>query len=480
MAKLTLPNVTITAVQTVEAGQLQPPGASMGPRQVEWNTNPAFCRVFATARPSSDSDIRMEVWLPLSGWNGKFMGAANAGWAGSVMYNEIFPALKSGYAVASSDAGHVASKEVPNGSFIIGHPEKFLDYGHRAMHEMTITGKAVTTAFYGQAPKYSLLLGCSLGGMLSLQVAYRYPEDYNGIVVGAPANPMTLFNAQQIWPAWLIYKDPSRATPPEKFKMIHEAALKACAGSIGLKQGFIEEPDKCKFDPMTLLCKGADGPDCLTAGQVDLMRKIYEGPVNPRTHEQIFPGMARGAELQLPQYTGAAPLNNAVALYKYAVYKDANWDWRTMDYDKSIELAHKNVDPYMKAADDLTPFFDHGGKLMIYIGWTDYHNPLELVGYYNRVLANDGEGNAANAMRLFLIPGMDHCFGGFGCDTFDKLGTIDKWVETGKAPEQVLASKLADGKVVRTSQLCAYPKVAQYKGAGDTEDAASFVCADSK
>ena len=476
LAKLALPHTTITQAVVVEAGKLDIQ-AGNGPNRVAWNTNPAFCRVYATAKPSSDSDIKIEVWLPLNGWNGKLMGAANEGWAGSVMYANIFAALKSGFAAVSTDDGHVASREVPNGSFIVGHPEKLVDYGHRSMHEMTVTAKAVVQAYFGTAPKYSVLLGCSLGGMLALEVAYRYPEDYNGIVVGAPANPMSLFNAQQLWPAWLIQKDPSRAIPAEKFKMIHEAALKACAGPLGLKQGFIEQPDKCHFDPKALLCKGADGPDCLTKGQVDEMQQIYGGPVNPRTHEKIFPGLAPGGELQLPMYTGTTPMNNALALYKYGVYKDPNWDLKGMDYDTSIALAEKNIDPYMKAKSDLTPFLDNGGKMMIYIGWTDYHNPLQLVGYYKDILANYGEGNAADSIKLFLIPGMDHCFGGAGCDTFDKLGVIDQWVDTGKAPDQILASKLQDGKVIRTSPLCPYPQVAKYKGAGDTEVADSFICA---
>ena len=476
LTKLSLPHTTITQAVAVAAGQLDLPTGN-SPNRVAWNTNPAFCRVFATAKPSSDSDIKIEVWLPIAGWNGKLMGATNGGWAGSIVYNAIFPALQAGFASVSSDDGHVASREVPNGSFIIGHPEKLIDYGHRSMHEMTVAAKAVIAAYYGVGPKYSVLLGCSLGGMLALEVAYRYPEDYNGIVVGAPANPMTLFNAQQIWPDWLISQDPSRAIPPEKFKMIHEAAVKTCAGPIGLKQGFIEQPDKCHFDPNVLLCKGADGADCLTKGQVEEMRLIYQGPVNPRTKELIFPGLPYGAELQLNQYTGKEALDNAVALYRYGVYKDPKWDWRSMDYDKSIELAHKTMDPSMRAQPDLTPFLDHGGRMLIYIGWTDYHNPMELAGYYKKVVANYGEGDATDLIKLYIIPGMDHCSGGFGCDTFDKLGIIDQWVATGKAPEQVIASKLKDGKVVRTSPLCAYPQVAKYKGMGDTEDAASFVCA---
>jgi feruloyl esterase len=497
LAKLALPQATVTMAETVAAGEFKmpvepgapappaaaapsgptpPPGLApaISPNQ---GANPEFCRFAATLKASSDSEVKIEVWMPLKGWNGKFLGVANTGWAGSVMYSGLLDGIQHGFAAGSTDSGHESVRGVPNGSFITGHPEKLVDYGHRAIHEMTIASKAVVKAYYGAAPKFSLFTGCSLGGMQALQEAYRFPEDYEGIVAGAPANPMTMFNAAQMWPAMVIFHDPAKAIPASKFTIIHEAALKACAGPIGLKQGYIEHPDRCDFDPKALLCKGADGPDCLTAPQVELMRAIYEGPVNPKTKEVIFPGPPRGAELQLGMYTGSTPMMNAYNLYKFAVYQDPNWDWKTMDYDSSIETARKVVDPQMRAGNDLTPFIKHGGKLMIYIGWTDYHNPMELVGYYNSILKNANDPKASDALRLFTIPGMDHCFGGFGCDTFDELGIIDKWVESGTAPEQFIAKKVAEGKTVRTSVVCAYPKVARYKDSGDTEDAANFECA---
>lgn len=502
LAKLDLPDATITMAQPVAAGEFKmadqsgPGGAVAQVAQVapgggpppgltpaislDQGSNPAFCRVAATLKPSSDSDIKIEVWLPLSGWNGKFLGIANTGWAGTVMYSGLLQGVQRGYAAGSTDDGHAEMSGVAHGSFIVGHPEKLIDYGNRAVHEMTVKSKAIVAAYYGMALKYSLFTGCSLGGMQALQEAYRYPADYDGIVAGAPANPMTLFNAAQLWPGWLIGKDPSRLIPAAKYTVIHQAALKACASPIGLKQGFIDDPEDCHFDPQVLICKGADSPNCLTAPQVELMRQIYTGPVNPRTRDAIFPGPPPGAELQLPMYAGTTPMNNALALYKYAVYQDPDWDWNAMDYDSSIALAQKNVDPQMRAESDLAPFIHRGGKLMIYIGWTDYHNPLELIAYYKKILKNAVDEKPGDSVRLFAIPGMDHCFGGYGCDTFDKLGTIDKWVETGKTPERIIASKLQDGKTIRTSPLCAYPKIASYKGTGDTEDAENFACTDER
>jgi feruloyl esterase len=278
----------------------------------------------------------------------------------------------------------------------------------------------------------------------------------------------------------LISKEPAKFIPASKYPMIHEAALKACASPVGLKQGLIDDPERCHFDPGVLLCKGADGPDCLTAPQVELMRQIYAGPVNPRTKEPIPPGVPVGGELQLPQFAGNNVHQNSMNLYKSFVYQDPNWDWKTMDFDSAIDLARKKVNPIMYADPNLKGFVDHGGKLMIYIGWTDYHHPMELTNYYKAALKNAGGSKAAGSIRLFTIPGMDHCQGGAGCDTFEKLGTIAQWVESGKAPEQIIASKLRDGKVIRTSPLCAYPKIAKYKGTGDTEVAENFVCAEPK
>jgi feruloyl esterase len=486
LAKLVLPDTTITMAQPVAAGEFKVPanpGASKKGPAAPQPPTPAFCRVAATLKPSSDSDIKIEVWLPLSEWNGKFLGVGGGGWAGRIAYNGnplgLTDAVRRGYAAANTDTGHDASVST-GGSFIPGHPEKLTDYGHRAVHEMTVKAKAIVAAYYGIPAKHSYFIGCSLGGMQAVVEAYRYPEDYNGIIAGAPANPMTLFNAAQLWPAWLIGKDPARFIPSAKYTMIHEAAIKACATPVGLNDGLIENPALCRFDPKQLLCKGADGPDCLTAAQVDLMRQIYVGPVNPRTKEPIFPGPAVGGELQLPGFAGTEPHSNSLNLYRFAVYQDPNWDWKTMDFDSAIALANKVVDPAMRAGSNLKPFVDHGGKLMIYIGWTDYHNPIEVASYYNAALKSAGATKGKDSLRLFLIPGMDHCGGGAGCDTFEKLGPMEQWVEKGKAPDQILASKLTDGKVLRTRPVCAYPKVATYKGKGDINDAANFACMEEK
>jgi len=258
--------------------------------------------------------------------------------------------------------------------------------------------------------------------------------------------------------------------------MIHEAALKACASPIGLKHGFIEEPDRCDFDPGVLLCKGQDAPDCLTAPQVDLMRQIYAGPVNPRTGESIFAGLSRGAELQLPKYSEKdQAYSTALDLFKYAAFHYADWDWRAFDFDKVLAAADKEVGPVFHVDANLNAFLNRGGKLMMYIGGTEYKSFTHMRDYYLDVLKNAGAGKD-NSVRLFLLPGMDHCGGGAGCDTFDKLGPIDEWVGQGRAPERIIASKVSGGKVVRTRPTCAYPLVARYKGTGSIDEAENFVC----
>jgi len=480
LAHVALPQATITLAQTVPAGGFQMPQEETGgvggvvhqPNpQDDTSKLPAFCRIAATLSPSSDSAIRMELWLPVSGWNHKYVGVSNMGWGGAIRYRSMLPVLASGYALAANDTGHTGN----SAEFAIGHPEKLIDFAYRANHEMTLKAKALIKSFYGSEPVHSIWIGCSLGGMQALMEARRYPDDYDGIIAGAPINPITLFNSSQLWPAWVNEKFPEGRIPGSKFTMIHEAVLKACATPIGQKQGFIDDPEVCNFDPASLLCKADDAPDCLTAPQVEQLRKLYAGPVNPRTHEQIFPGPPPGTESQWSQDGGLRPSGIAMTLYKYVVFQNPDWDWKTMDYDTAIAKAKTEIDPLLRVDANLNDFLNHGGKLMIYIGWTESHNPKELQEYYHQVLQNAGPGKE-NQLRLFEVPGMNHCGGGAGCDSFEKLGTMDQWMTTGVAPEQITAAKMDHEKTVRTRPICAYPKITRYKGSGNVDDASSFIC----
>jgi feruloyl esterase len=361
------------------------------------------------------------------------------------------------------------------GKFALGHPEKLVDYAYRAYHNLTVDAKALIKTFYGIGPAQSYWIGCSLGGLEGLIEAKRYPADYDGIVAGAPPNPIARFNAVQVWPDWLISQDASRLIPQSKYAMVHAAVLKACSSPVGLKDGLLEQPDRCDFDPIQLQCKGDDGEDCLTPAQVYLLRQIYAGPHNPRTKALIFPGPARGSELEMFAFANGKAPDVALDLFRYAAFQNPTWNLTSMHWDKDVTAAIQKMGPLMHVDSDLKPFFDRGGKLLMYIGWNDYHNPEQLIEYYKSVMAHGGD-QARDSVRLFTIPGMNHCLGGAGCDTFDKLGVIDAWVEHGTAPQRIVAAKIDDEKVVRTRPLCAYPQVAKYTGSGDSEDAANFAC----
>jgi feruloyl esterase len=244
-----------------------------------------FCRVAATLTPSSDSDIKVEVWLPLANWNGKFQGVGNGGWSGAVSTGALATAVRRGYAAASTDTGHQGG----SGQFALGHPEKLIDFGYRAVHEMTVQAKAIVAAFYGNGPRLSYWVGCSSGGKQGLKEAQKFPADYDGIVAGAPANYWTHLTAQSLWVAHATLKDPGSLMPREKFAMMNRAVMAACDLNDRVADNVIEDPARCRFDPGVLACKGSDGPACLTPAQVEAARKIYAPATNPRTRAVIFP-----------------------------------------------------------------------------------------------------------------------------------------------------------------------------------------------
>lgn len=486
LATLALPDTTITEARVVPAGEYVMPQnpltrlASYSGMNLaglaENGPNPAFCRIAATLKPTTDSDIKIEVWLPLKGWNGKFLGVGSFGWGGAMMFPAMLTGVEQGYATAATDTGHDSStEEGKGGRFALGHPEKLIDYAWRADHLMTIQAKALIKAYYGQSPSRSYWIGCSLGGLEGLIEAKRFPDDYDGVVAGAPPNPIVNFNAAQLWTSWLIGHNPDARMTQEKFDLVAKTALQRCATPVGRKQGFIEEPDKCDFAPEQLLCQSNETVDCLTASQVDLMKQIYQGPINPRTHEVIFPGPAKGNESLLGEFVDGKPFPVALDLFQYAAFQDPDWDWTTIDWDKTVNEAINRLGPLMHVDDNLNPFFNRGGKLLMYVGWNDFHNGQELADYYEALMRNAGT-EMRDSARLFLVPGMGHCYGGAGCDTFDKLSYIDNWVEHGVAPQRIVASKIVDGKVVRIRPLCAYPAVARYDGKGDIDNAASYVC----
>jgi feruloyl esterase len=482
---LSRPNTTITLAQPVVTGAFSLPttGPASAQQTAVFKELPAFCRVAATLRPSSDSDIRIEVWMPLANWNGKFQGVGNGGFAGTITYTSgsggvergMAEALKRGYATASTDTGHTADQ----GPIFLGHPEKLVDFGYRAVHEMTLAAKAIVAAFYGAGPKLSYWNGCSLGGRQGLMEAHRFPTDYDGIIAGAPANPQTRLAAWNVHVGQAALKNPANTIPPSKYPMIHRAVLNACDGLDGLKDGLISEPNRCSFDFQSLACTDEDSASCLTAAQVQTARTVTNPAVHTKTGETIFPGLALGTELGwATKIGGPTPSVLGTDYFKYAVFKDPNWDWRTFDFETAVAQAERIDNGITDATSpDLTAFKQRGGKLLLYHGWRDQNFSAEsTVNYHRRVLDKMGAAQGAEWVRLFVVPGMGHCGGGEGLNGFDAVAALEQWVESRQPPERIVAFRRTDAKVERSRPLCPYPQVARYQGTGSIDDAANFRC----
>ncbi len=493
LASLELPHTTITAAAQLPEGPLTFPSLT-GPLTVTAATR---CVVKAVAKPTSDSEIRFEVWLPVSGWNGKYEQAGNGGWAGAIPYQSMVEPLRRGYAIAATDDGHEA--DGISADWATGHPEKLIDFGYRAVHETRLQAEAIIRAFYGKDPARNYFAGCSDGGREALMEAQRYPTDFDGIVAGAPANNWSHLFSGFIWNEKALLNDAEGSFTPAKLVILQKAVLAKCDALDGVKDGLLEDPRRCHFDPGAIACKGADGPDCLTAPQVEAVRKIYTGPKNPRTGALIFPGYPPGTEA-VPGSWGAwiAPAQPQRAIqfafgnsyFADVVFDNPQWDYRTFNFDKDVAVADKKTGPILNSTNpDLRAFEKRGGKLIQYHGWGDAAiSPLNSIQYYGSVekffAKNSARTHVADFYRLFLVPGMAHCGGGTGPNSFgnggpsssvdaehDILTALDHWVEQGTAPAKLIGT--GNGL---TRPLCPYPQVAHYKGTGDTNDAASFTC----
>jgi feruloyl esterase len=477
LKSLSLPDATITAAQLVPAGPFTPPGAPTPVALSAPSMLPAYCRVNAVLRPSSDSSIEMEVWLPAADWNGKFQAVGNGGWAGTISnlsYQNMTVALEEHYATASNDTGHKGN--IGDASFALGHPEKLVDFAYRAVHEMTVKSKSIIAAFYGQSPRLSYWNGCSTGGRQGLMEAQRYPEDFDGIIAGAPANYMHHLLAWSMQVGLNTFKDKESLIPPAKYPLLNQAVLTACDSLDGVRDGVLGDPRTCHFDPSTLLCRAGDSNQCLTAPQVESAKKIY-GPLKTKSGALFFPGLERGTELTWgPLAGGPEPFGIALSAFKYVAHEDPNWDWRTFDLERDTALIDEKAGFIHAIQPDLRAFKARGGKLLLYHGWSDQLIPPEnTINYYSSVLAKMGP-KQDNWLRLFMEPGMQHCAGGPGPNQFNAVGAMERWRESGVAPDQIIASHVTNNRVDMIRPLCSYPQVAVYKGIGSTNDGTNFVC----
>ena len=475
-----LPNMTITQAESVAAGGFVPPeaaGSAGAPAEAvarAYGGLPSFCRVVATLAPSDDSNISVEVWLPAD-WNGKYQGVGNGAFTGSIRHGSMASALARGYATSSTDTGHTGN----TASFGLGHPEKVVDFGWRSVHEMTVATKAIIAAHYDEGPRYSYWNGCSAGGRQAMKSAQRFPDDFDGIVAGAPGQDWTGRAAGALRVATVLQANEAARLSEEDRVLVHSAALEACDRTDGLEDGVIGSPQACEFDPAVLQCAGGKDPSCLTATQVDTVRMLYSSPINPETGRAIT-GLVPGSELYWTDmgWTQSAR-TTGLEQYRYLVYADPEWTVDRFDFDIDIVKAEETDNDTLNALDpNLSPFFDRGGKLIAYHGWSDAQiSPLNATQYYQRVVETVGSAaDVHDAYRLFMAPGMGHCGGGAGPSAFDKMAPLERWVEQGEAPDRIVASRQTDGVVDRTRPLCPYPQVAVYTGSGSTDEAENFVC----
>lgn len=488
MAALKIKDATILSATVVSGGSFT--ADTKGARAV--TGLPTFCRVYASVRPTSDSDIRVEVWLPATGWNGKYDGIGSNGLGGNIHYPEMGVALARGYATSATDTGH--NNDAGDGVWAAGHPEKIIDFGYRSTHLTALLAKDVIKAFYGDAPKYSYFEGCSQGGQEAIMEAQRFPTDYDGIAAGDADYAATHHEiGGHLFVPWLMNADdPNFAFSATKAKALGDAVNLKCDGLDGVVDGVIENPQACHFDPATIQCANTgDGPDCLSPREVAIVNALYKG-ADQYMGNGFYGGYVPGSEAATWRgfIVGGAVANNqhgrvGFPFFKY-FYNDPNWDFSKWDWKTdparimNAKVGNETMSSIMDVTSaDISALAARKGKLIQYHGWGDSNvSPITGVRFHDRVVAALKAKNmkADDSYRLFMVPGMGHCQGGPGPDKFDMLTALESWVEHGKAPDSIPAAHETAGKVDRTRILCPYPMVAKYDGKGPKDQASSFAC----
>ena len=453
----------------------------------------SYCRVDGhVAVPGNEVNFRLG--LPTAGWNGKFYFSGVGGLGGRI--GSLDKGLARGYASASTDTGHSADDPTWG-----SNRAKEIDYGHRGTHVTAVASKALAAAFYAQPVQHAYFEGCSNGGRQAFMEVQRYPEDFDGIIGGHPATGTPMQAGRAIVYQHML-KAPENFLTAEKIEVLSKATLAACDDKDGLKDGLITDPRACAFNVDSLACKAGDGPDCLTPGQVTTVKKVYGGVkmkdgktfaygfpvgheggptgwrawisgVNPPVKQEDG-SLAYGAERQPSGFGLMEPNFRFLALDN----DDPKYSWRVLDIDRDLPRLKTMTEILSPLDPDLRPYQKHGGKLIAYHGWSDPGiSAAGTVAYFDQMTKMVGGQKAADEFaRLFMVPGMHHCGGGFGPNTFDMLPALEAWVEKGVAPKEIIASRITDGKIERTRPLCPHPQVATYRGQGDINDAGSFEC----
>lgn len=501
LGALNVPQTRFLQAAVVEAGMLDLHQQHPDPL---FKTLPAFCRVVALSKPTADSNIRIEVWLPLAGWNGKFMGQGNGGFAGAIDYHGLAIAVLSGFAGGGTDTGHTGG--ATDSGWALGHPEKVVDFGWRGVHAMTELSKTLVQSFYSSAAQHSYFTSCSDGGREALMEAQRFPGDYDGILAGAPAYNWTSLLSRGAQITAELQSSPEKYLPASKVPAINNAVLASCQKNE--PGAFLADPRACHFSPDTLICKGAETDACLTPAQAGSVKALYAG-LYLKDGSLVYHGLLPGGELGGNGWPGwitgdkgktSETTKYAEGYFRNLVYANPNWELKSFNLDGDLKAAEEKTAQALDAVNpDLRPFDARGGKLILYHGWNDPAiSPLATIDYYLSVERTVGREETEQFVRLFLVPGMQHCDGGPGPAEFGQFApafsaalddaahnittALEQWVEKGTDPEQVIARGNTDTTGARkgdsfSQPICAYPKAAEYKGSGDGKDAASYICA---
>jgi len=475
-----LPNAVVTSAVRVEAGEFAPPSGRRGGAAEPFDDLGAFCRITTTTRIPPVTETKTEIWLPVEGWTHDYEPAGGGFYGGGMAYGRMREILRSGSATSATDSGITGG--LP---FLIQHPELMNNIANAPFHAMIEQAKTLIAAYYGVGPRFTLMDECGgAGSRDALAIVQRWPKDLDVVAVTGSTNYGTHHGLAQMWLYWATHKDEASYIPEEKLPAIHRAALDACDIKDGVKDGVIEDPPHCTFDPGAMLCKGADGPTCLTALQVEAVRTIYETPKHARTGAVLYGPMVPGSEMSWPDMIARPrPYAYAEQFYRFMIFRDPNWDYKTFtpDFAADVDRADAPANLPINATNaNIAPFVDHGGKLIMMGGWNDDLGPGNNVTYYRSVVRTIGATKAGKGIRLFMVPGMHHCVGLDYPSTykvdFDLPGAVRQWKATDKAPDQIIVTTMRKGDSPRRRLVCAYPKVSQYKGSGAVDDPSNFTC----
>lgn len=442
----------------------------------------SFCRV----QGRIEKEIEFEVWLPVaSRWNGKHLGVGNGGYAGFINYSSLAHGLKRGYAAASTDTGHTGGPM--DASWALGQPQRIENYGGRAQHLTAAVAKQIIETYYARPARYSYFMGCSGGGQQGLTAAQRYPEDYDGIVSGAPGTSFPDMSTYVMLNGRANGGPPASRLSQQDMEFAVARMVAACDSNDGVKDGLIEHPPSCNFDFASLMCTGAEQGQCLSKAQVENLRGLFS-PLRDSSGKEIYPPPAIGTLLPVSELARRGKLG--ADMYRYAVFQDESWDPASFVLERDLPVARERLEALISDDVDLTPFASRNARLILYHGWDDSGpSPYNSINYYEAVRRKVGEQKTDGFFRLFMAPGMYHCGGGPGPNSFGNVGdppvldaqhdvlmALEQWVERETAPERIIASRVMGGRVERSRPLCPYPKVARYQGAGSIDEAKNFAC----